>query len=242
MKKFLMSISIMVMMMAMMSISVKACPEKLKVSEIKGGLQIQKEKEEAAALAAIKEEVKNQQPAGDNGQKPGNAPAAPAKVVSAPAGILFIGDSRCVQMQEAVGGGGCSWIAKNGGRYEWFSETAVPQADNIVGKGTKVVICMGVNDPGNIGNYAALVNQKAAEWSARGARIYYVSVNPVWENPYTSEQQVLNFNASMPGMLSGVRWIDTYNYIQGAGCRIVDGLHFDAETYIKIFNAIVGSL
>lgn len=242
MRRFLLTVIIMVATMAMMSIGAMACPEKLKVNGIKGGLQIQREREEAAALAAIQAEVNpNQQPTpGKPGEQP--KPATPAKVVSAPAGMLFIGDSRCVQMQEAVGGGGASWIAKNGGRYEWFSETAVPQADGIVGKGTKVIICMGVNDPGNIGNYAALVNQKAAEWSARGARIYYVSVNPVWENPYTSEQQVLNFNASMPGMLSGVRWIDTYNYIQAAGCRIVDGLHYDAETYVKIFNAIVGSL
>lgn len=237
MKKLILTMIIMITAFAMMSLGAMACPEKVKTSKIKGGLTLQREKDEAAALAAIKEQNKTQPGQGNNPQ-----PAAPAKVVKAPAGILFIGDSRCVQMQEAVGGGGVSWIAKNGGRYEWFSETAVPQADGIVGKGTKVVICLGVNDPGNIGNYAALVNQKAGEWSARGAKIYYVSVNPVWENPYTSEQQVLNFNAAMPGMLSGVRWIDTYNYIQNAGCRIVDGLHYDAETYVKIFNAIIGSL
>ncbi len=153
---------------------IDAQAKKVMTHEGKSKLQAQREMEEAAALAAIKAEKAAQAPAtpAAPGAPAPAAPAAPAKVVSAPAGILFIGDSRCVQMNEAVGGGGCGWIARNGGRYEWFSETAVPNADNIVGKGTKVVICMGVNDPGNINNYANLVNAKAAEWTARGARVY----------------------------------------------------------------------
>ena len=39
----------------------------------------------------------------------------PAPVpVAAPAGVLMIGDSRCVMMREATGGGGVSWICENG--------------------------------------------------------------------------------------------------------------------------------
>lgn len=209
----------------------------------KGYLDCEREKEEAAALAAIQAE-KAAQAALTTQNNPGTpaAPAGPAKVVAAPAGILFIGDSRCVQMKEAVGGGGCSWIAQNGGRYEWYEATAVPRADAIVGKGTKVIICMGVNDTGDVAQYAALTNAKAAEWTARGAKVYYCSVNPVWENPYTSADEVNAFNAAMPGMLSGVRWIDSYSAIQGPGCKIVDGLHYDTNTYINLFNIIIGRL
>ena len=202
----------------------------------KSVLQLRREKEEAAALAAIKEQKAAEAAAN------GTAQTTSTVAVAAPAGILFIGDSRCVQMKEAVGGGGCSWICDNGKRYEWFRDTAIPRADAIVGKGTKVVICMGVNDPGDVYNYATLTNQKAAEWAARGAKTYYVSVNPVWENPYTTKEQVEVFNSTMPGQLSGVKWIDTYTYIQAAGCKIVDGLHYDTDTYVKIFNAIIGSL
>ncbi len=166
----------------------------------------------------------------------------PAKVVTAPAGVLFIGDSRCVMMRDAVGGGGCSWICKEAKGYNWFESTAIPQADECIGKGTKVVIALGVNDVGNVNNYAALVNYKAAEWAARGAKTYFVSVNPVWENPYVTEEQVVAFNASIVGQLIGVRWIDTHSYLMGSGYRLVDGMHYDDETSIRIFQAIVGSL
>ncbi len=175
------------------------------------------------------------------------APAAaeavtPAKTVTAPAGVLFIGDSRCVKMRDAVGGGGCSWICKEAKGYNWFESTALPQADECIGKGTKVVIALGVNDVGNVNNYAALVNYKAAEWAARGAKTYYVSVNPVWENPWVTEEQVEAFNASIVGQLVGVRWIDTHSYLMSSGYNLVDGMHFDDATSIKIFQAIVGSL
>lgn len=167
---------------------------------------------------------------------------APAPVPVAAANIVIIGDSRCVQMRDSTGGGGCVWICDNGKRYEWFAENAVPRADAVVGKGTKVVICMGVNDPGDASQYAALVNVMAAQWAARGAKTYYVSVNPVWENPYITEEQVVNFNASILSQLIGVRWIDTHSYLMNAGYYLVDGLHYDNETNLKIFGAIIGSL
>lgn len=171
-----------------------------------------------------------------------NTPPSTNVNVAAPAGVLFIGDSRCVQMREATGGGGCSWICKNGARYEWFAETAVPQADTMVGKGTKVIICMGVNDPGDVDKYATLTNLMTAQWVARGAKVYYVSVNPVWENPYTSEEQVTAFNSSIVGQLMGVKYIDTHSYLMGSGYKLVDGLHYDAPTYLSIFSAIIASL
>lgn len=170
------------------------------------------------------------------------APAAPAQAVAAPAGVIMVGDSRCVQMQEAVGGGGCSWICENSKEYTWFVEKAIPRFDPYVGKGTKVVINMGVNDPEHYRSYVEVVNAKAAEWAARGAKTYFVSVNPVWENPYTDQADVDTFNANVPGMLSGVRWIDTSSWLNTNGYRLVDGLHYDAPTYVNIFNLIMGSL
>lgn len=169
-------------------------------------------------------------------------PAGPAQAVAAPAGVIMVGDSRCVQMQEAVGGGGCSWICENSKEYTWFVEKAIPRFDPYVGKGTKVVINMGVNDPEHYRSYAEIVNAKAAEWAARGAKTYFVSVNPVWENPYTDQADVDTFNANVPGMLSGVRWIDTSSWLNTNGYRLVDGLHYDAPTYVNIFNLIMGSL
>ncbi len=177
---------------------------------------------------------------------PPPAPAQPApgsgQTAVAPAGVIMIGDSRCVQMQEAVGGGGCSWICENSKEITWFQEKAIPWADPSVGRGTKVVINMGVNDPEHYLKYVEVVNAKAAEWVGRGAKVYFVSVNPVWENPYTTQEQVDTFNANVPGMLSNVRWIDTSSWLVANGYRLVDGLHYDGPTYVNIFNLIMGSL
>lgn len=198
--------------------------------------------QEAAALAAIENQKAEQANQVQDNNTQQQTQAAPPQPVAAPAGILFIGDSRCVQMQAAVGGGNSSWICENSKGYEWFSNKAVGQADACIGKGTKVVICLGVNDTDNIYNYAALVNAKAAEWAARGAKTYYVSVNPVTENPYRTEEEVEAFNATLPGQLSGVKWIDTHSFLVNNGYNMVDGLHYDTNTYVAIFNAIVGSL
>ena len=195
--------------------------------------------QEAAAMAALQA----QQEAAATVAIENAAPEETAPpYIASPAGVVFVGDSRCVQMSAAVGGGGSTWICENSKRYSWFEANAVPRLDNIVGKGTKVVICMGVNDPGNYNQYAALTNQRAAQWAARGATTYFVSVNPVWENPYVTQEQVDTFNANMPGLLNGVRWIDTASIVKQGGYKLVDGLHYDTNAYINIFNLICGSL
>ena len=195
--------------------------------------------QEAAAMAALQA----QQEAAATAAIENAAPEEPAPpYIASPAGVVFVGDSRCVQMSAAVGGGGSTWICENSKRYSWFETNAVPRLDDIVGKGTKVVICMGVNDPGNYNQYAALTNQRAAQWAARGATTYFVSVNPVWENPYVTQEQVDTFNANMPGLLNGVIWIDTASIIKQGGYKLVDGLHYDTNSYISIFNLICGSL
>lgn len=157
-------------------------------------------------------------------------------------GIIMVGDSRCVQMQTAVSGGGCAWVCENSKGYDWFVEKAIPRIDPAVGKGTKIVINLGVNDPGNVKKYAEMVNAKAVEWTGKGASVYFVSVNPVWENPYTTEEQVTTFNSTIPSLLSSVTWIDTHSWLINNGYRVVDGLHYDDPTYVNIYNLIMGSI
>ena len=182
-----------------------------------------------------------EQPASPPATEPQQQTPSPTATV-APAGVIMVGDSRCVQMQAAVGGGGCSWVCENSKEYTWFSQTAIPKFDQYVGKGTKVVINMGVNDPEHYKDYVNLINAKAAEWAGRGARTYLVSVNPVWENPYVTQEQVDTFNANVPGMLIGVKWIDTSSWLNVNGYRLLDGLHYDDPTYVNIFNLIMGNL
>lgn len=155
----------------------------------------------------------------------------------------MVGDSRFVQMQQNIGENSCTWIAEGGKGYTWFNETAVAKIDGCVGKGSKVLINLGVNDPGHVNDYLALVNAKAAEWAGKGATVYYASVNPVWDNPYTTEEQVEYFNSQMQAGLSGdVHWIDSHSYLTSIGYKLVDGLHFNAETYQNLYAYFMSCL
>lgn len=160
----------------------------------------------------------------------------PVTEVKNVSGVILVGDSRFVQMQENVGANSCTWIAENAKGYKWFEENAVPRIDGCVGKGSKILINLGVNDPGNHQKYLALVNAKAAEWTALGATVYYASVNPVWENPYVTEEQVEYFNSQMQsGLSANVHWIDSHSYITSVGYKLVDGLHYNSETYQNLY-------
>lgn len=200
--------------------------------------------EKAAAEQAAAQQAQNQA-APAPAQQAAPAPAAPApapKAAKTNGGILFIGDSRTCQMRDATGGAGCGWVCQYGADYGWFSGTGVPTADPMIGAGTKVVICMGVNDPGSIYSYARLVNEKAAEWVNRGARVYYVSLNPV-DHPYEDKiVPIDSFNATMPSQLANVYWIDTYSVVRQGGYVLEDGIHYDAAGNIGIFNMIIGCL
>ncbi len=188
-------------------------------------------------------EVRQEEPKQANQQQPvAKEPAKEQKKATAAGGVIMVGDSRCVQMQAAVAGGGCAWVCENSKGYNWFVEKAIPRIDPSVGKGTKIVICLGVNDPGNVQKYAEMANAKAAEWAQRGARVYFVSVNPVWENPYTTQEQVETFNRTIPPLLSGVTWIDTHSALVANGYKLKDGLHYDDATYVNIYNMIMGSI
>ena len=167
---------------------------------------------------------------------------AAAKSLELSAGVIFVGDSRTVQMKDSVGLSAASFIAENSKGYTWFKDVALNQLDPMVKPGVKIVINLGVNDPGNIDNYIALVNQKTFEWTAKGATVYYATVNPVSENPYTSQTQVDYFNSKLVPGLVGVNIIDTNSFLKLNGYTLVDGLHYTEKTYKDIYNYILSRL
>ncbi len=158
------------------------------------------------------------------------------------AGIVLIGDSRMVTLKEAVehtiGVCPASVIAKRGARYEWFHDTAVGQADKIIGNGSRVVINMGVNDLGDADKYAQDVNYWAAVWSMRGASVYYASVNPVYANSYgMTEERVALFNSRLQSQLiPQVVWLDSNTYLKQTGVHSNDGLHYLEDTDMNLFH------
>ena len=196
-------------------------------------LQNDKPADESQAAAAANPQTESDAQSQVQQTTPEIQPVTEVKNV---AGVILVGDSRFVQMQENVGANSCTWIAENSKGYAWFEEKAIPRIDGCVGSGSKILINLGVNDPGNHQKYIALVNAKAAEWTALGATVYYASVNPVWENPYVTEEQVKYFNSQMQnGLSADVHWIDSHSYITSIGYKLVDGLHYNSETYQNLY-------
>ena len=157
--------------------------------------------------------------------------AAAANQPAVAAGIVFIGDSRMVTLKDAV-------ERKNGSRHEWLHDTGIPQADKIIGKGSRVIINMGVNDLSDADKYAKDVNYWAAVWSARGAQIYYASVNPVWANSYgMTEERVKLFNDRLKGQLiPQIIWLDSHDYLMGVGVHASDGVHYKDDTNLVLYQ------
>ena len=154
--------------------------------------------------------------------------------------VIFIGDSRTVQLEMAVSYNRSKtvFIGESGMGYQWFSETAVFQADGQLGPyDSAIVINMGVNDLGDVKRYAQLVNRKAAEWKLRGATVYYASVTPVIDGYTTvTNAEISDFNETLKGLLSSdVFWIDTYSYFMKNGYTATDGLHYDNATYKSLY-------
>ncbi|HJA92960.1 MAG TPA: hypothetical protein H9717_07560 [Candidatus Eisenbergiella merdipullorum] len=150
--------------------------------------------------------------------------------------IIFVGDSRFVQMKNAAGENPYRWIARGSQGYEWFSREAVPQIDAAVQEGTKILINFGVNDVANEEAYAELVNRKAGEWEEKGAEVYYSSVNPVEDGRYVTEEKVEEFNQKLQEDLSPeVEWIDSFSWLVEDGYTLTDGLHFSKGTYQKLY-------
>lgn len=155
--------------------------------------------------------------------------------------MVFIGDSRTVDMMNAVHDGSV-WACKVSMGYQWMATVGVPAVDGYIDAGTAVIILMGVNDPYNISNYIGYTNEKAAEWAARGATTYFVSVGPVDGDPYVTNAEIESFNAALQANLSGVYYIDIYSYLMGNGFSTVDGTHYPDNVSIAIYNYIVEHL
>lgn len=151
--------------------------------------------------------------------------------------IIFVGDSRFAQMQDAVGKNSYVWIAKVSQGYQWFSEEAISQIDEEVGYGTKILLNLGVNDTVHVNSYIRLVNRKAREWAEQGAEVYYASVNPVENGRYVTVKMVRDFNTKLKaGLDPEIHWIDSYSFLQKTGYRLTDGLHYGNDTYRRLYQ------
>ena len=153
---------------------------------------------------------------------------------------IFIGDSRTVHMKLAINSNDI-WSCKSAMGLDWMKSTGVPNVENQITTGTAVIILMGVNDLFNADKYITYINQKTSEWRNKGAKVYFVSVNPINENTYKGfkNTRIETFNAKMASNLVNVKYIDTYNYLITHSCNYTsDGLHYQNSTSKVIYDLI----
>lgn len=150
---------------------------------------------------------------------------------------LFVGDSRTVQLEMAVGDSDKAFIAKIGEGYNYFRDTVIPQIPEYAGNGTKLIINFGVNDLANANKYINLVNSNIDAWTSAGITVYYSAVTPVGGNTTVTNEQIEAFNAKLrEGLDSRVNWIDSYSYLQQTGFSSSDGLHYNSATYKSLYS------
>ena len=151
--------------------------------------------------------------------------------------ILFIGDSRTVGLMQAnTDRAGAGYICEVGIGYDWLVSKSGSLAPAL--PGTLLVVNLGVNDTGNCQKYIQFLNRKAPEWVALGYRPCFMTVNPVTGACHSVAQGSVDaFNAQVLSSLSP-EWsiMDTCSVLKAGGFGTRDGLHYDRDTYRKIYD------
>lgn len=153
--------------------------------------------------------------------------------------VVYIGDSRTEGLRDVNSDSKSTFICLSSMGYDWMMSTAFPQAESYASSGTAFVILMGVNDLYHQNSYISAINQKAAEWKKKGAVVYFASVGPVQNDPYTSNSEIESFNRALKnGLSSDVGYIDLYGELNKSGYQTVDGTHYTNAVSKNIISFI----
>lgn len=153
--------------------------------------------------------------------------------------VVYIGDSRTEGLRDVNSDSKNTFICLSSIGYDWMLSTAFPQAESYASSGTAFVILMGVNDLYHQNSYISAINQKAAEWKKKGAVVYFASVGPVQNDPYTSNSEIESFNRALKnGLSSDVGYIDLYGELNKSGYQTVDGTHYTNAVSKNILSFI----
>ncbi len=168
--------------------------------------------------------------------------------------VVFIGDSRTVQMYAYLnnnwsganyssGGvhevGSDIYVAEGAQGLSWMKSTGIPAAEKYFTSNTAIVILMGVNDLYNADSYISYINSNASKWKSNSSSLYFVSVNPCNGSYSGLNSKIQTFNSKVKsGVSKNANWIDTYSYLTSNGFKTTDGLHYDSDTTSKIYNYI----
>ena len=151
---------------------------------------------------------------------------------------LWVGDSRIVQMAGCVN---ITYIAESGMGLDWLRTVA----DTVYSyRNCNVIFSFGGNDLGNAVNYASFYNNMPEDF-IQNNNIFIMALNPVDEsmlvgNTYLTNANFEWYNANLKANLrDDFYWIESYDYLTDDGFNTTDGLHYDYDTYVKIYNFTV---
>ena len=167
---------------------------------------------------------------------------------------IYVGDSRTVGMYRAVTGNGSGndiettdadgnvWIASVGQSYYWFASTAIELVEKYIGNAVDVVCLMGVNDcydADRANKYVLLLNDKIDTWTEKGAKVYFVSVNPLdYASGGFTNDKIDAFNELLKSQLDDrIVYIDINGQIKNEA-EYRDFVHYLPDTYLIIYDKI----
>lgn len=162
-------------------------------------------------------------------------------------GTIYIGDSRTVQMNDIIHMDELPdtfVVAKSGMGYNWYMKTGSEKVYNIREKYKDnydrwiYIFNLGVNDLSNIDNYVNLIEELSKE-----ATLYYVSINPTVDAVKGIQcADIEKFNSKIISHTdnTNISYIDSYDYLyKVTGYNAPkDGMHYDTETYEKLYEFI----
>ena len=154
---------------------------------------------------------------------------------------LFIGDSRTVGMCQSVSiDSNAECIAEVGKGYSWLANEKLGEIKSKLTEhpNSNVVINLGVNDYYNINNYIDLYNELSRSYP--NAKFVIVSVTHVTdtESKNIKNKDIESFNNRLKnGLNKNITYCDIYSYIKD-NYSTSGGIHYDADAYKGIYNAI----
>ena len=160
------------------------------------------------------------------------------------AGIIFVGDSRTEGMRDTIGENNkTKFVCKSREGLKWLKNTGYTQLKELCEKYPDyyVVFNFGINDL-NIDNYISYYKNTIAKNISN--KIIHMSINPIDETKakksgYTiTNSEIEAFNKKYKEY-AGNAYLNGYRYLKSKKFNTSDGIHYDSETYKKLYNKVV---
>ncbi len=151
--------------------------------------------------------------------------------------FIWVGDSRTVGMEEAMGEDNCLYIAAPGEGYDWFVSSGLPALTEAMASlpDAPVIFNLGVNDYDNLELYMDLYQELMEDYP--DTSFFFLSVNPI--DPARCDnitnEEIGDFNAHLRN-LRDEAYIDSYTYIMVNEISTTDGIHYSPEAYQLIHD------